>query len=325
VNIRNDDARETPSPEALATLCAELAPGSHSEAVERLGGGLDAAMHTVALVRPTGERLELVLRRYRPEQLARDADVVRRTWRTLELLQQLSLRAPRPVRLDADGSLFGTPAIVMTRLAGTSALPSVAPAAWIAELAGALATIHRAPIANRDLVFLPQPGHTLQSRLAWIVAKPERVGSHPDGAAVVAAFREWAPRLRRMTPVLVHGDYWAGNTLWQEDKLTAVVDWDDARIDYPGVDVGYCRTDLALLFGGDAPHLFLEAYEAAAGRRVAQLVLWDLAGALAAMPDPERWLPGYHDLGRPEITVELVRSRLRAFIADALARAGSAQ
>jgi aminoglycoside phosphotransferase (APT) family kinase protein len=322
VTDADEALREPPSMEALEKLCRELAPGSHPEAVRRLGGGLDASMHAIDLVQNSGTRLELVVRRYLPERLARDPSVVTRTWQTLQTLQQLDLSAPRPVRLDADGALLGAPALVMTRLAGTGSLRPDDERAWLGQLAAGLAVIHRASIGGRDLGFLPQPGQTLQALLDWMRSKPERVGSHPDGAAVRTAFERWAPRLRPMTPVLVHGDYWAGNTLWHADRLTAVVDWDDARVDYPGVDVGYCRTDLAMLLGGDAPRIFLEAYEAAAGRRVAQLVLWDLAGVLAAMPDPERWLPGYHDLGRAEITPPTMRERLRVFIADVLARAG---
>ena len=53
--------------------------------------------------------------------------------------------------------------------------------------------------------------------------------------------------------------------------------------------------------------------EDAAGRPVRHLAFWDLLAATLAFPDPERWLPGYHDLGRTEVTPELMRARLRAF------------
>lgn len=319
-----DDPRQPPSMDALVELCAQLAPGSHPEGVERLGGGLDAAMHTVDLVQPSGTRLELVVRRYPPSLLAREPGIVNRSWRTMQVLQQLGLNAPRPIQLEADSRLFGAPAIVMTRLAGQGDLRPADLHGWLVQLAGGIAAIHRAPLTGIDLSFLPQPGHQLEYRLPSSRANPASFEEDADSAAVVAALERWAPRLRRMAPVLVHGDYWAGNTLWQEGRLTAVVDWDNAGVDYPGTDVGYCRLDLALLMGGAAPRLFLEAYEAAAGRRVPQLFFWDLLGALAALPDPARWLPGYHELGRPEITPEIVRERLHAFIEDALTRAGPA-
>jgi aminoglycoside phosphotransferase (APT) family kinase protein len=142
----------------------------------------------------------------------------------------------------------------------------------------------------------------------------------PLCAQVHAALLRRRPRLRRLPPVLRHDDFWAGNTLWLRDRLIAVVDWDDGAVGYPGADVGYCRMDLAMLAGPETVDPFLHAYEAAAGRGVPDLAYWDLLGAARALPDPVKWLPGYHDLGRTDITPELMRDRLRAFVRDALAR-----
>ncbi|HZQ35193.1 MAG TPA: aminoglycoside phosphotransferase family protein, partial [Dehalococcoidia bacterium] len=102
-----------------------------------------------------------------------------------------------------------------------------------------------------------------------------------------------------------------------------VVDWDFARVDDPAFDVAYCRLDLALIDGLEAADTFLDAYETDAGRRVAGIAWWDLAAATRALPDPARWLPGYHGTGRRELTAELLRTRLRAFAAAALVRAAS--
>ncbi len=43
--------------------------------------------------------------------------------------------------------------------------------------------------------------------------------------------------------------------------------------------------------------------------------------ASRAMPDPAAWLPGYHDLGRTDITKRVMRRRFRDFISRALAAA----
>ena len=119
----------------------------------------------------------------------------------------------------------------------------------------------------------------------------------------------------------MHGDYWAGNTVWRRGRLVGVVDWDGCSLGDPARDVGYCRMDLAMLIGPESPDVFLRAYERAAGRAVPHLAFWDLLGVTLALPDPERWRPGYVDLGRADVTAQLMRDRLRAFIADALARA----
>jgi hypothetical protein len=105
--------------------------------------------------------------------------------------------------------------------------------------------------------------------------------------------------------------------------LTAIVDWDQAMVGYPGVDAGYCRMDLAMQHGLAVANDFLNAYEAAAGMRIPQLHIRDLLGATVALPDPERWLPGFHELGRMDLTPSIVRERLAAFIDDALTRSGA--
>ncbi|MGH2587442.1 MAG: phosphotransferase family protein [Dehalococcoidia bacterium] len=315
-----DDVRGPPDAAGLARMAAALAPGSRAVGIRRLGGGLDAAMHRFDLLAPSGERQRLVLRRYPRAILEENPGVAGRCWRTLSALEQLGVAAPRPVWFDPDGTVFGTAAFVMTRVPGHSDLRPRDLTAWLRGLGAALAAVHRVRVDGVDLSFLRGPEESLERKFA-LALEPARC-TGPHGAAVQAALTAWRPRLRRMVPVLCHGDYWAGNTLWLRGRLTAIVDWDDARLGYPGMDVGYCRMDLALQHDVAAADVFLRAYETAAGMRVPQLLVWDLLGAAPARPDPERWLPGFHDLGRTDLTPALVRDRLERFTEDALARAG---
>ncbi len=316
-----DDVRGAPAVDGLAQVAEAIAPGSRVAGVRRLGGGLGAAMHRFDLLLPGGKRQRLVLRRYPRAALAEDPEQPVRAWRTLHALEQLGVSAPRPVWRDLNGRIFGTSAYVMTLLAGHSDLRPRDRDHWLRQLGAALAGLHRTRIAGVDLGFLRGANASLERRFEW--AMRDEMLSHPQGSAVQQALARWQPRLRRMTPVLSHGDYWAGNTLWLRDRVTAIVDWDAALIAPPGFDVGYCRVDLVMEVGVEAADTFLHAYEAAAGMRIPQLFIWDLLGASVALPDPERWLPGLHDLGRRDLTPQVVRERLALFIADALARAGA--
>jgi aminoglycoside phosphotransferase (APT) family kinase protein len=219
--------------------------------------------------------------------------------------------------------MFGVPAFVMSRLPGRGYIVPSNRDGWLRQLADTLLALHRTPTDGLDLSFLPEPG--LEIEREQPDAADEKARRHPDGPAMLAALRTWRRRLPAIPAVLTHGDYWPGNTLWHRRRLTAVIDWDDARLGPPGADVGYCRTDLALMLGQEAADRFLDLYESAAGARIQALFVWDLAGAWHALPDPAPWVAGYHDLGRTDLTVDLVRARLRAFIADALGRAASAE
>lgn len=316
-----------PSTAALQRLADAVAPGSRPDNVRRLRGGIDAATHAVDLVQANGERLRVVVRRYVPvpgastEQRARFA---LRFWQTLKLVEQMQLPAPRPVWFDADGAVFGAPTVVMSYVPGGVVNITRATEDRTLQLATALLAIHRAPLDGLDTSFLPSP-ELLDSVFERAERDPAKFAGHPDGTAVLAALRRWRPRLHVQPPALAHGDYHFGNTLWRRGRLQAVVDWDDARLQSPAEDVAYCHFDLSLFPAGDVPGQFLRHYEAAAGRRIEQRFFWDLLVATRPMPDPVIWLPGYHDAGFTEVTPDLLRTRLRAFIADALRRAQEAE
>jgi aminoglycoside phosphotransferase (APT) family kinase protein len=309
-----------PPREVLDRLCAAVLPGGRVARVRRLRGGLDAGTHALDLAGSGGERLSLVLRRPHEWGDGDRGEELRRQWRLLGALARLGLPAPRPVLLDETGALFGTPAIVTSRLPGRAVLAPRRLEPWLSGLAEALGAIHRATAGGAALSFLPNADGHLDRELGRSLPRRTRAAATPAGRALLAALERGRAGLTRTVPALIHGDYWAGNTVWLRGRLTGVVDWGEAQLGAPAADVGYCRMDLAMLVGPRAPDLFLRAYERAMDRAVADLWFWDLLGALRALPDPAVWLPGYHDLGRADMTAERMRARLHGFIARALAR-----
>jgi aminoglycoside phosphotransferase (APT) family kinase protein len=110
---------------------------------------------------------------------------------------------------------------------------------------------------------------------------------------------------------LVHIDYWPGNILWDQGRITAVVDWEEAAYGDPGIDVAYCRMELVLSGMGQVADEFLQAYEAERGQSVANLAFWEIAATARPMFNPDGW-----------ITESPAREAFRRFIAGAVARAG---
>jgi aminoglycoside phosphotransferase (APT) family kinase protein len=146
---------------------------------------------------------------------------------------------------------------------------------------------------------------------AWFLRSgsvPDYMQAHPDGASVwQAAHRLW-PDIDPVPPGLVHIDYWPGNILWDQGRITAVIDWEEAAYGDPGIDVAYCRMEMLLSGTGEVAGEFLKAYEAEMGRRVANLGFWELAAAARPMFSPEG-----------QISETPGRERFRQFVADALA------
>ena len=133
--------------------------------------------------------------------------------------------------------------------------------------------------------------------------------------AAVAAARPADGRLG-----LVHGDLWCGNTLWDDGRLTAVLDWDCAGVGPAGIDLGSLRCDAAWCHGPDAAAHVLRGWEAEAGRPASDVPYWDAVAALASPPDMG-WFPVSMALqGRPDLTSEVMLERRAAFLGTALSQ-----
>jgi aminoglycoside phosphotransferase (APT) family kinase protein len=79
-----------------------------------------------------------------------------------------------------------------------------------------------------------------------------QTGSDALSRRLLGALDQSLPAESGATPVLLHHDYWYGNTIWQDGRLTGVVDWSSARLGDPRQDLALARTDLAVTLDLDA-------------------------------------------------------------------------
>jgi aminoglycoside phosphotransferase (APT) family kinase protein len=203
----------------------------------------------------------------------------------------------------------------MTRLPGRPLLAPRNLHDYVRQLADTLADLHRLTIDGLD--FLPDQGEINKRTLA---SRPQTDDplQHAVFDAVIAAWpNARSPANQR---VLLHGDYWPGNVLWSRGRLVGVVDWEQPRLGDRGKDVATCRGDLTILFGPHAADAFVAEYERASGTRIQHSRFWDLLISTWAVRDIEDWARVYPLLGRPELTTEMARERIRAFATAALAR-----
>ena len=197
---------------------------------------------------------------------------------------------------------------------GTSVIPPEADPERLQALGAAAARIHSIEVT-------PAPALPVRSR----PIEPEdfagmrREQGAPDllraAEAAVAATRPDDGR-----PGLVHGDLWHGNTLWDDGRLTAVLDWDCAGVGPAGLDLGSLRCDAAWCHGVEAAGDILRGWEAEAGRPASDVPYWDAVAALASPPDMG-WFPVSMALqGRPDLTREVMLERRDAFLDAALSQ-----
>ena len=299
----------------IARLAIDLGRPSRPRRIRRLGGGVLTTMHAFDLGRGP-DRLALVLRRYRPGPDWRD--VLAGLLRTLAVLEAEGIPAPRPVWSDLDGAMFGVPAVVLTRFRGAPIGEPVDPSRWAAQLGQALARIHAVPVAKYDLSYLPPPLEVAHAFLERASSPSAHVVANPFAVRVIDELGRLGRELELSPAVFAHGDFWPGQSIWWRGRLQGVVDWDFPRLDDPGIDVGYCRMDIALLTGPAVSDMFLRAYEEATGASLRNRRFWDLIAAFQALERPGGWhRQGFAGLGRPDLHGGLVANKLRLFVEHA--------
>lgn len=301
---------------SLAEVANAVSLGSRVVRVRTLGGGLMALTHALDIVTARGDRVPLVLRRSRSKALG--PETAEREFRLLDRLFELRLPVPEPIWF---GSVDGLPTVVMARVPGRPLLQPKDPKSWATQLARAQAAIHE--VTPEQLGDVRRPAEFgADPDLRWDRWREAMAGSGLLTSRVEAAMARVSPEVRASPACLIHGDYWAGNTIWTRGRLRAVVDWEDAGLGSRGYDVAYCRLDIALSVGSRAADEFLASYREASGFPIDGQWFWDLLAADRPMPDPAVWIPAWWALGHRSLTPRLVRRRLRAFIERAAREGG---
>ena len=120
---------------------------------------------------------------------------------------------------------------------------------------------------------------------------------------------------------LLHRDLHLGNTLWQGDAVSGLVDWAETSWGPADLDVAHAYADLAMLHTVADAELFRAAYLRQGGHLdpdPAAAAYWMIADILGFLPDPAHILPGL-EASRPDLTPFALRRGLEDLLALALA------
>lgn len=237
--------------------------------------------------------------------LADEPDLARHEVQALQTARQLGLSAPTPMAVrEADGE---PPCVLMSWMAGQVVLRPSNLHDWLRKLAGTLADVHARPLEQFPWRFR-----------SWTRLNETRV---PDWSNIGPLWGEAIDRLGEppppAPPMFLHRDFHPTNVLWRKGRVAGIVDWINACVGPPGVDVAHCRGNLTRMFGIEAADAFLAAYRAARPE-YRHDGYWDLDVAVGALPDPVYYAP-WREFGFPEIPVDTLRTRLESLLRSGLA------
>ncbi len=278
---------DLPSSGALEEVRRLAGPAAAIAEVTRLDGGQHAETWRVETENPA---TSVVVR-----QFPAGDDAALQEQRVLRALDGLGGLAPVLLGGDLEGRWSKSPTSLISWLEGKPDITPTDPGEWARELGRALAAVHAVPaerLGELPSVFDCSGGSE------EILAGPLAAEVRSRCSEIVAS-----PR------VLTHYDFWSGNVVWHDGRLTGIVDWSGASRGPRGFDLGWCRLDLVLLFDERIADEFLAAYEAEIGEAVAEPRLWDCWAVARSHDIVGSWAPNYQPLGRPDLDEEELRRR----------------
>ncbi|WP_329339937.1 alpha/beta fold hydrolase [Streptomyces sp. NBC_00663] len=288
-----------------AWLAKQLPAGRTVVTTRFLSGGWTSQMRGLTLDDGTDlvqrSFVKPFFRHHAPGLLAREAAIL-----TL-LAGQDGVPAPELVAVDATAELADHPSLLMSRLPGRVRVDEEDLVRRLDLLAAQLVRIHSVVPKERPRAYQ-----------AWTSAERVRV---PEGAMWERA----VDVIRREPPayegVFLHRDFHPGNVLFAEGRISGVVDWVETSWGPADLDVAHCSTALALLHGPEHGLGFRERYEAQGGVQLADgadHLYWRLLDALGYAPDAAKLAGPWRELGRSDLTPEVLGGRLEAYVSRLL-------
>ena len=288
----------------------EGATGARVISVRVLPGATSSLLHAVEVEGGTGKR-SLVLRRFVNEKWVKaEPDVAVREGMSLQHATRAGLLAPELIALDADGEHCGVPATLVERLGGAVVLEPTDREQWLRGLAETAARIHRVDAAGFRWKYRRYNEGATLTLPRW--------SKQQDAWAKAIEIVEGPPR--SYSECFVHRDYHPGNILWQNGRVSGVVDWVNGCRGPAGIDVAWCRHNLANLHGVPVADEFLAAYVAEAGSEFTYDPYWDLMSVVELLPGPLSMYEGWLASGVPNISDATMRERVDEYVASVVAR-----
>ncbi len=243
-------------------------------AVRPLVGGTSRA--TTTLDYETEGRRHTVVVRACEEPAGHENPFLNRGAKPLHWLHHVAVPVPRLYMADDSGDILPHPYLVMEYIGAhpmNTLFSPMSPHHGVRKMASALAQIH-GTAHSRAFSFVPKQNQIVAARLNQVPRPLDELLS--EDVLRTALAQVWPPQ-HENAAVLLHGDFWPGNILWDKDQIVAIIDWEDAASGDPLSDVANAQLEVLMHYGRRAMDAFTEQYRTLGGDlNDTDLPLWDL-------------------------------------------------
>lgn len=262
--------------EALSEAIARLSPGAEVVHVTPLTGGVSADVRRLDL-RLNGRRERLVLRAC---PVPRRNLSIETQFRLLQALHHMGVSVPKPLLYDTIGNASPGSFLLMEFVEGSTDIPAPRLQRRIQVMADQLAQLHDLPTQ-----LLPR----LPLRIDPLPELWEYLPANNEWKDLRACLHSLPTTAYDGQPVLLHGDFWPENLIWRQEKILAILDWEDAALGDPLCDVAGCALELRYRFGRQGMRRFIRAYGKHAVIDPHRLALWLIYVAAAGQKFMADW------------------------------------
>ncbi len=265
----------------LYTLIAQqIFPGSVVSGHRPLEGGVSASMHAVELELRNGQVGCFVVRQHGTSAWkSRGHHVTATEFELLRALFNKGTKVPQPLYLDCSGSVLDSPFLVTEFVNGSTSVHPDDLTSHLEQMAGFLVSLHDLEPAEIELPDLP----SIEDPVAGVLSYLGQLDPNNSWLSTLGSLTA-KTNLQR----LLHGDFWPGNVVWNNGRLAAVIDWEDASLGNPMADLACCRVELMCEYGSAAMETFTDFYLGSGKPDTTDLPLWETfvsSSALVTMPD----------------------------------------
>ena len=217
----------------------------------------------------------------------------------LDCLKETTIPSAVPIHLDSRGNLLGKPFFISSYIEGTQNLNITEDNSYLETIANQLRDIHRVNIDNFPK--LPHRIDPLEGLLDYLPKK--------DKWKEIREYIKETPHEKYNADyVLLHGDFWPGNLLWESSDIKGVVDWDYAALGDPSYDLAVSCLMFRYLYGQQDMESFKAAYIKDSEIDEDRFLLWSINIALSTLHFINEWRLTNEDKDKMIATANLIIS-----------------
>ena len=263
----------------------------------KIFGGITAKTYGFELQDLRNINSKFILRIFDNENIPKHRQKTIKEYELLNILKNTNIPVQIPFLMDVSGNILTYPFLILQFIDGSTNFDLSKNNEFVNVFTSILIAIHKTILSDKINLIL---GRCLNSHSEIVQEILKNQNISKDIKTALLQLQDIS--LTKNDNVLIHGDFWLGNILWQNNKLVGVIDWEDACIGDPLLDVANARLELLLAFNEESMNVFTSQYKTVMhSLNYDYLPLWDLFCALKIHSSYEQW---YEHTSRKSIIIE---------------------